>query len=92
MLVFLFAAVALVGAVLGVGLHPLAPFTASLEVAMLVAIGALVALNAVLDWNNRLIGYRLLAELCRKQQALSLLGWSLPPARNSPSRSATRRP
>jgi len=30
------------------------------------------------DWHQRWIDYRLLAELCRKQQALAPLGWSLP--------------
>jgi hypothetical protein len=29
-------------------------------------------------WHERWIGYRLLAELCRKQQALTTIGWTLP--------------
>jgi len=35
-------------------------------------------LNQSRRWRERLIAYRLLAELSRKQQALALVGWSLP--------------
>ncbi len=30
------------------------------------------------DWHERSIEYRLLAELCRKEKTLALLGWALP--------------
>ena len=51
-----------------------------LEVAVIAAIGLLVVLNLVYRWHERWISYRLLAELCRKQIALSTLGRSLPVA------------
>lgn len=48
-----------------------------LEFLCLVGIFALVLENHRRDWQSRSIEYRLLAELCRKQQALSPLGWSV---------------
>ena len=44
----------------------------------LVLILILVAVGIRRDWHERSIEYRLLAELCRKQQALAPLGWALP--------------
>ena len=51
---------------------------AILEVLSLTIIFVLVVWNGIGRWHERWIGYRLLAELCRKQRALALLGWSLP--------------
>jgi hypothetical protein len=59
--------------------HPwLRWLTVSGEAAALALILALLVVNAWRDWHQRWIDYRLLAELCRKQQALAPLGWSLP--------------
>jgi hypothetical protein len=47
----------------------------------LVALGLILLLviaNLQRGWHTRWIDYRLLAELCRKQQSLAPLGWSLP--------------
>jgi hypothetical protein len=48
------------------------------ELMMLGLMLALVLLGMRRDWHERSIEYRLLAELCRKQQALAPLGWALP--------------
>ena len=48
------------------------------ELGALVLIVTLVFLGNRWDWHARSIEYRLLAELCRKQQALAPLGWALP--------------
>jgi len=48
------------------------------ELAALLLILALVVADLWQDWRHRWIDYRLLAELCRKQQALAPLGWTLP--------------
>ena len=48
-----------------------------LEMTALGVILCLVVINIRRDWHQRWIDYRLLAELCRKQQALAVLGWSL---------------
>ena len=50
----------------------------SFELAALILILVLWACNRLLRWHQRWIGYRLLAELCRKQRALGRLGRSLP--------------
>ncbi len=47
------------------------------EAVTLIAIVVLVGLVLRLDWHERSIEYRLLAELCRKQQVLASLGWAL---------------
>ena len=83
------AALALIAAVLGLGLphgdgghdrvHPY--WTALPEAGFLVSIALLVRLSTRYGWQKRLIACRLLAELCRKQAALSLLGRSLPASR-----------
>lgn len=76
------AALALVAAVLGLALGEHGGFwTAAPEVLALLGIVVLVQFNTRLDWRGRLILCRLLAELCRKQGALGLLGRSLPVAR-----------
>jgi len=48
------------------------------EALALLLILLLLVMNIWCDWHQRWIDYRLLAELCRKQQALAPLGWSLP--------------
>ena len=76
------AALALMAAVLGLALGEHGGFwTAAPEVLALLGIVAIVQLNTRLDWRRRLILCRLLAELCRKQGALGLLGRSLPVSR-----------
>ena len=76
------AALALAAAVLGLALGEHGGFwTAAPEVLALLGIVAIVQLNTRLDWRRRLILCRLLAELCRKQGALGLLGRSLPVSR-----------
>ena len=59
----------------------------ALECVSLGMIVAFVVANLWRDWHPRWIDYRLLAELCRKQQALAPVGWSLPTwqCRNSPN-------
>jgi len=79
-LVFALAALALSCAVFSVGVHAVAQLIAPFEFAFLAAIFVIVGLNQSRRWHARLIAYRLLAELFRKQQALALLGWSLPAA------------
>lgn len=49
-----------------------------LETLFIVGIVSLLVANLRHDWHQRWIDCRLLAELCRKQQALVPLGWSLP--------------
>lgn len=49
-----------------------------LELAALVLLVWLVVANQRRYWHGRWIAYRLLAELCRMQKALAMLGWSLP--------------
>ena len=81
-IVLLLAAVALAAAVLGLALGEQGGFwTAVPEVLALAGIVAVVRLNTRLDWRERMIVCRLLAELCRKQGALGLLGRSLPASR-----------
>ncbi len=83
-IVFALAAAAVICAVTGLSLHDLVvPFTA-MECLCLVLIGVLVEVNLRRGWHARLIGYRLMAELFRKQQALAILGWSLPAAEAVP--------
>jgi len=48
------------------------------ELAALLLILGLVTLGMRRDWHEHSIEYRLLAELCRKQQALAPMGWALP--------------
>jgi hypothetical protein len=48
------------------------------ELAMLALIFCLVGWGMRRDWHEHSIEFRLLAELCRKQQALGPLGWTLP--------------
>jgi hypothetical protein len=50
------------------------------EFAALALILVLVLADGVAGWQRRAIEYRLLAELCRKQQVLAPLGWVVPHA------------
>jgi hypothetical protein len=50
------------------------------ELTTLLLILLLVVLNSVFGWQTRAIEYRLVAELCRKQQALAPLAWVVPRA------------
>ncbi len=81
LLIFGLAFVAVICAVFALAFHAVhavaLPFTL-LELLVLAAIGGLVTGNHLLRWHERWIAYRLLSELCRKQQALAPLGWSLP--------------
>jgi len=79
-MVFALAALALSCAVFGVGVHAGARIAAPFELMFLLGIFAIVGLNQSRRWHARWIATRLLAELFRKQQALALLGWSLPAA------------
>jgi hypothetical protein len=79
-LVFAIAALAVCCAVLGVGFHLIARFATTAEFLCLAGILLIVAENEFRRWHPRLIAYRLLAELFRKQQALAMLAWSLPAA------------
>jgi hypothetical protein len=78
-LIFALAFVAVICAVTGLASekHAALPATA-VELVVLALIGGLVVGNHFLRWHERWIAYRLLSELCRKQQVLAPLGWSLP--------------
>jgi hypothetical protein len=77
-LIFALAFLAIIGAVTALVSHAAALFCVIAEVVLLTTIAALVIANHRYSWHERWIGYRLLSELCRKQQALAPLGWSLP--------------
>jgi hypothetical protein len=49
----------------------------AIEFVALALIAAMVFANERHRWHRRFLEYRLLAELCRKQQMLALFGWSL---------------
>jgi hypothetical protein len=83
-LLFGLAALAVIGAVIGLWGHGPIILATAVEFGCLGLIGALVVVNLREGWHARLIGYRLLAELFRKQQALTSLGWSLPVAETVP--------
>ena len=75
------AAAALIAAVLGLVLRIDPLWTAIPEALCLMAIIVLVQANTRFAWRSRLILFRLLSELCRKQAALAVLGRSLPASR-----------
>lgn len=77
--IFGLASLAVVCAVVSLAHEPLKPLATLGEAVLLLVMLALVAVNERRNWHGRWIAYRLLAELCRKQGALALLGWSLPP-------------
>jgi hypothetical protein len=91
-LVFLLAALALIGAAVSLAAaepatpsdwfpryhwHVITFVATSIELLALLLILGLVVANIRHQWHRRWIDYRLLAELYRKQQALAVLGWSL---------------
>jgi hypothetical protein len=78
--VFGLAAGALWASVLGSGFGAWSLAANGAELILLVLIAALVFRNVEGRWHEKLITYRLLGELFRKQQALALLGWSVPAA------------
>lgn len=78
LLIFALAFIAVICAVVGLACQAAAGPATGLELLVLLAIGGLVVANHFLRWHERWIAYRLLSELCRKQQALAPLGWSLP--------------
>jgi hypothetical protein len=49
-----------------------------IEFVALALIAAMVFANERQQWHRKFLEYRLLAELCRKQQMLAPFGWSLP--------------
>jgi hypothetical protein len=72
--VLLLGALALIAAAVSVAIHDVKAPAALIELVLLLAIAGLVWANHARRWHPRWIEYRLLAELCRKQQALALLG------------------
>ncbi|WP_020179494.1 hypothetical protein [Methylopila sp. M107] len=78
--VFFLAGLAAICATLALASKGLKPYASGVEFLALAAILGLVAVNLGRAWHGRWIAYRLLAELCRKQEALAAFGWSLPPA------------
>jgi hypothetical protein len=78
LLIFALAFVAVICAVFALAFHAVAFPVTVLELVVLAAIGGLVIGNHYSRWHERWIAYRLLSELCRKQQALAPVGWSLP--------------
>jgi hypothetical protein len=77
--VFLLATLAVVSAVLGLAFPAtLEDNTTPAEFVFLLGIAGVVGTNHLRRFHERWISYRLLAELCRKQQVLARLGWSLP--------------
>lgn len=81
--VFALAALALVIAILAIAFAG-APTGVKIafgiaELLVLVVLFGLVCRAIAGDWHERFIAFRLLAELCRKQKPLALLGWSILP-------------
>jgi hypothetical protein len=78
--VFGLAAIAVIFASIALVVPPTVPIkltVTGIEFLALILIGIMVFANERQRWHQRFLEYRLLAELCRKQQALSLFGWSL---------------
>jgi hypothetical protein len=81
--VFALGAVALSAAAVSLASaeHPALKITAtSVEIVVLALIAFLVIADGKMGWQRRAIEYRLVAELCRKQQALAPLAWVVPRA------------
>ncbi|HQT63488.1 MAG: hypothetical protein B7Z75_12840 [Acidocella sp. 20-57-95] len=76
-LVFFLAALVVGFTAASIGIGSAALFITICELLGLASIFIIVHLNVRRHWHERLITYRLLAELCRKQQALTMFGWSL---------------
>jgi len=80
---FVLGALALGSAGVSLGFAHIPPVkmaATAFEIVTLVAILVAVMGVACAGWQRRAIEYRLLAELCRKQQALAPLGWVVPRA------------
>jgi hypothetical protein len=83
-LVILLGALALILAAFGIAIAEDEKWKLTALVLLLAKFAALifmigfVAANIRGCWHQKWIAYRLLAELCRKQEALARLGWSLP--------------
>ncbi|MCA3340706.1 MAG: hypothetical protein INF90_19500 [Roseomonas sp.] len=83
-LVILLGALALIFAAIGIAIAENEDWKLAAQVLLLLKFAALicmigfVAANIRGRWHQKWIAYRLLAELCRKQEALTRLGWSLP--------------
>ena len=80
---FFLGAVALIFAALGLAgqvFHSVEAIATWVELIALGLILALVAGDAGTGWQRKSIEYRLLAELCRKQQVLAPLAWVVPRA------------
>lgn len=80
---FALAALALAAAAVALGFpacHAIKAAASAAEFAALALILALVLADSLLGWQRRAIEYRLLAELCRKQQVLAPLAWVVPRA------------
>lgn len=69
---------ALACAVLGLASKPVKLEVTLLELAALGLLLFVVLRNTLHHWHQRWLLYRLVAELCRKQEHLAALGWSLP--------------
>jgi hypothetical protein len=69
---------ALACAVLGLAFKAVKLEVTLLELAALFLLFLVVLRNAAQHWHQRWLLYRLVAELCRKQEHLAALGWSLP--------------
>jgi hypothetical protein len=52
--------------------------TTCLELLVLLCLRAMVSTSALWEWHEKSVDYRILAELFRKQQMLSAVGWALP--------------
>jgi hypothetical protein len=80
---FILAAIALAGAAVALA-FPAAwavkTTAVTIELMTLLLIFVLVVSDGLIGWQRRAIEYRLLAELCRKQQTLAPLGWAVPRA------------
>ncbi len=80
---FFLAATALSFAGISLGLaqwHGPKLLATTAEFLALMLLMGLVVMETMAEWQRRAIDYRLLAELCRKQQALAPLGWAVPRA------------
>jgi hypothetical protein len=78
--VFGLAAIAVIFASIALVVPPTVPIkltVTGIEFIALILIAVMVFANERQHWHRLFLEYRLLAELCRKQQALALFGWSL---------------
>jgi hypothetical protein len=78
LLVSLLIVLALCSAILGLTFKPMKLYATVIEIAALGLLLCVVLRNILNHWHQRWLLYRLVAELCRKQEHLAALGWSLP--------------